>query len=387
MLTDTMLRNLKPQSKGYKVSDRDGMYVMVTSSGVISFRYDYRLNGRRETLVIGRYNPRGLTLALARRKCMEARSAVERNESPAQIKRNDKRRAKEARTFCSYAEEWLRDAELADSTKAMRRSVYKRDIYPAFKRRLISEITEDDIRELCEKIKARNAPTTALHVRDVMKSVFEFAALKGLKIPNPAASVAPRAIATIKARDRALSPSEVRLVLLMLDHIEASADHRLAVRLILLTLVRKGELIRATWDEVDLEVGIWTIPKERMKGRRPHNVYLSRQAVDILTALKSCAGLSRYILPGRHDRLTHISPGSLNRLTRSVVQKAKLRNLFLEDFTLHDLRRTASTILNEAGFNGDWIEKCLAHQQAHTSRGVYNKAQYSEQRRHMLQVQ
>lgn len=385
MLTDTTLRNLKPQSKRYKVADRDGLYVLVLPTGGISFRYDYRLNGRRETFIIGRYNPRGLTLALAREKCLEARKAVERNESPAQAKRNDKHRVKAAKTFCDYAEDWFREADLADSTKAMRRGVYNRDIYPRFKKRVMAEITEDDIRDLCEQIKGRSAPATALHVRDIIKGVFEFAALKGVKIPNPAASVAPKAIATIKARDRALSPLEVRLMLAMLDRIQANADHRLAIRLILLTLVRKGELIKAKWPEVNFEAGIWTIPKDRMKARRPHNVYLSRQAMEILTALRSCAGSSPYILPSRHDQRTHISPGSLNRLTTSVVEQAKSRDIPLENFTLHDLRRTGSTILNEVGFNGDWIEKCLAHEQGHSSRGVYNKAQYAEQRRHMLQ--
>jgi integrase len=112
---------------------------------------------------------------------------------------------------------------------------------------------------------------------------------------------------------------------------------------------------------------------------------LSRQAIEILTALKACAGRSRYLLPSRNDPAAHISPGSLNRLTQSVVLLARARGLPLEDFTLHDLRRTGSTILNEVGFNGDWIEKCLAHEQGHSSRGVYNKAQYAEQRRHMLQ--
>jgi hypothetical protein len=96
MLTDTTLRNLKPRPTRYKVSDRDGMYALVSPTGVISFRYDYRLNGRRETLVIGRYGPRGLTLALARERCLEARKAVERGESPVQVRRREKDRAKEA---------------------------------------------------------------------------------------------------------------------------------------------------------------------------------------------------------------------------------------------------------------------------------------------------
>ena len=100
MLTDTTLRHLKPQPKRYKVADRDGMYALVSPSGAISFRFDYRLNGRRETFVIGAYNPRGLTLALAREKCMQARSALERGESPAQTKRNGKESLNAAKTFC-----------------------------------------------------------------------------------------------------------------------------------------------------------------------------------------------------------------------------------------------------------------------------------------------
>src|SRR5258708_11628265 len=182
MLNDTTLRNLKPGPTPYKVSDRDGMYVLVTTTGCISFRYDYRLNGRRELFVIGRYYPRGLTLAIAREKCVQARSAVGQGECPAQAKRNGKDRLNAANTFCDYAEDWFRDAALADSTKAMRRAVYTRDIYPRFKKRLLTEITEDDVRTLCEKVKARNAPATALHVRDVIKAVFDFAALKGHKI-------------------------------------------------------------------------------------------------------------------------------------------------------------------------------------------------------------
>ena len=150
-------------------------------------------------------------------------------------------------------------------------------------------------------------------------------------------------------------------------------------------MARKGELVGDLWAEVDFERQVWTIPKERMKARRPHNVYLSRQALEILTALKACAGSSKYILPSRNDPNSHIANGSLNRLTQSIVDQATAHNLPLGDFTVHDLRRTGSTILNEVGFNGDWIEKCLAHEQGRSSRGVYNKAQYADQRKHMLQ--
>lgn len=385
MLNDTKLQNLKPRPTRYKVKDLDGLYVAVTPTGCISFRYDYRLNDRRETFVIGRYHPRELPLALARERLLEARKAVGRGESPALAKRKQKQRDPSAKTFCEYAEDFFREAKLAESTKAMRRAVYTKDIYPRFKKRGLKEISEDDIRSLCERIKSRKAPATALHVRDIMKSIFDFAALKGQKVINPAASIAPRAIASFDPRDRALSPTEVRLMLEGLQHIQATADHRLAIRLMLLTLVRKNELVRGTWSEVNFESAVWEIPKERMKARRPHNVYLSRQAIEILTALKECAGRSPYILPSRNDPRKHVALGSLNRLTHAVVLQARLRELPLNDFTLHDLRRTASTILNEVGFNGDWIEKSLAHEQRHSIRGIYNKAQYAEQRRHMLQ--
>ncbi|EFK95997.1 integrase family protein, partial [sediment metagenome] len=147
----------------------------------------------------------------------------------------------------------------------------------------------------------------------------------------------------------------------------------------------KSELIEATWDEVDFENAVWTIPKSRMKAGKPHNVYLSQQALDIMVALRTCASGSKFLLPSRYDADRCMSKATLNRVTQTVAERAKEAKLPLEPFTVHDLRRTGSTILNELGFNSDWIEKCLAHEDGRSSRGVYNKAEYAEQRRHMLQ--
>lgn len=170
-----------------------------------------------------------------------------------------------------------------------------------------------------------------------------------------------------------------------LDLVPTYPAIRLALRLILLTLVRKSELIEATWNEVDFEAAVWTIPKARMKGRRAHNVYLSSQALDIMIALRTCAAGSRYVLPSRYDADRCMSKATLNRVTLLIAERAKEAGLPLEPFTVHDLRRTGSTLLNEAGFNGDWIEKCLAHESGRSSRSIYNKAEYAEPRRHMLQ--
>lgn len=379
MLTDTALRNLKPKSKPYKASDRDGMYVTVSTAGTIAFRYDYRLNGRRETLTIGRYGPAGISLAMAREKLLDVKRAVARGESPAHEKQREKRRLTAAKTFGDMTGRWLVDARMADSTRAMRKSIVDRDILPAFKNRLLTEISADDLRALCNKVKARGAPATAVHVRDIVKQVFAFAILHGEKVDNPADGVGAASIA------RSLSPMEIRLMCRQMESVATYPTIRLALRMILLTLVRKSELIEATWAEVDFESATWTIPKQRMKGRNAHVVYLSRQAVDIFVALHTCAAGSKYVLPSRYDSDRGMSKATLNRVTQIVSERARAAGLPLEPFTVHDLRRTGSTLLNEIGFNGDWIEKCLAYEDGRSSRSVYNKAEYAEQRRHMLQ--
>jgi integrase len=385
VLTDTALKNLKPKPKGYKVSDRDGMYVFVTPGGAIAFRLDYRLNGRRETLSIGRYGADGISLALARERCMDARRAVGEGRSPAIEKQREKRRLLEAKSFGEFAESWFEKGPMADSTRAMRRSIWNRELEPVWRNRLLTEIQPDDLRSLCGKIVDRGAPATAIHVRDIVKQIFGFAILHGEKVANPADSVGPAAIATFRPRDRSLSPSEIRLVLRCLEKVATLPTIRLGMRLYLMTMVRKSELQDAVWDEVDFENAVWTIPKERMKRSKAHNVYLSTQALDIMIALKTCAGNSRYLLPSRYDADAPMSRATFNRVTASVYEQAKAEGLPLEPFTVHDLRRTGSTLLNELGFNSDWIEKCLAHEDGRSSRGVYNKAEYEGQRRHMMQ--
>lgn len=385
MLTDTALKKLKQKEKTYKVADRDGMYVTVAPSGLITFRYDYRLNGRRETLTIGRYGPDGVSLSRARELCLAARKTVAEGRSPAHEKQREKRRLNAAETLGDFGKRWLKEARMAESTRSMRKAIFDRDILPVWNNRLLTEITPDDLRALCAKVKDRGAPATAIHVRDIVKQVYGFAILHGEKVANPADDVGPSSIATFVPKDRALSPSEIRIVLREVEHVATLPTIRLGLKLILLTMVRKSELQDATWDEVDFENAVWSIPKERMKRAKPHNVYLSRQSLDIMIALKTCAGNSRYLLPSRYDADAPMSRATFNRVTMAVVERAKKQVLPLEPFTVHDLRRTGSTLLNELGFNRDWIEKCLAHEDGRSSRGVYNKAEYEQQRRHMLQ--
>ncbi len=155
------------------------MYVTVAASGAVTFRYDYRLNGRRETLTIRRYRPSGLSLARAREACLDARRALAEGRSPAQDKQRAKRRLKEAKSFGEFGERWLKEAKMADSTRAMGRAVFERDFLPTFRNRMLTEIVPDDLRKMCAKVKDRGAPATAVHVRDIVKLIYSFAILHG----------------------------------------------------------------------------------------------------------------------------------------------------------------------------------------------------------------
>lgn len=384
MLTDAALKNLKPKSKAYKCTDRDGLYAYVSPGGAISFRYDYRFNGRRETLTLGRYGRGGLSLAQARERIFEIKRTIADGVSPALEKQRAKRRLKEAHSFEHVAQRWMDTAPMADSTRNMRRSIFNREVLPHWRNRLLSEITPDDLRAHCKSIVDRGAPATAIHVRDIVKQIYGWAILHGEKIDNPADGVAPASIATFRPRDRSLSPSEIRIMLSLLGDVATLPTIRLGLKFILLSMVRKSELQDGAWDEVDFENAVWSIPKARMKRSRPHNIYLSTQMLDILVALKTCAGNSRYLLPSRYDADAPMSRATFNRVTTAIADRAREQGLPLEPFTVHDLRRTASTLLHEMGFNSDWIEKCLAHEER-SSRGVYNKAEFEMQRRHMAQ--
>ncbi|KVL50671.1 integrase [Burkholderia cepacia] len=401
MLTDMQLRALKPAEKIYKVADQRGLYAAVMPSGTVSLRYDYRVNGRRETLVIGRYDPSlsarkprksdelvfGMAISLAEARMLRDQAAgeIQRGQSPSRAKVERRVEAAEALTFGKWVGKYFEQATLADSTRSMRRSVYERNLASEFGRLNLEEITPARLMARCEKIKERGAAAQAIHAREIVLQVYRFVEARGIKINNPATAIRPSAIATFKARDRALSPEEIRIFFNALERTPTMPTPRLAIKFLLLTLVRKSEFIDASWDEVDFETATWTVPKERMKARRPHHVYLSEQALEILVAFKTCFGSSVYLHPGRYETASPISSATLNRVIDTTVKQICADGEMFEPFTVHDLRRTASTHLHEAGFNTDWIEKCLAHEQRGV-RAIYNKAEYAEQRRAMLQA-
>jgi integrase len=276
--------------------------------------------------VFGKCDRAGISLARARELCIDAKRAIRKGRSPAFEKQRAKRRLLEAKSFGEFGEKWLAAAPMADSTRAMRWTIFERELLPVWRKRLLREITPDDLPAHCGAIVERGAPATALHVRDIVKQIYGFAILHGEKVANPADEVGPSAIAHFVPRDRSLSPTEIRVMLKQLERVATLPTIRLGLRFFLLTMVRKSELQDATWDEVDFENAVWTIPKERMKRSKAHNVYLSRQALDIFIALKTCAGNSRYVPPSRYDADAPMSRATFNRVTYLVWSRQRKKD-------------------------------------------------------------
>ncbi|RAQ10247.1 site-specific integrase [Burkholderia cepacia] len=409
LLTDRELGAIKPREKTFKVTDRDGMYAAVLPTGTISFRYDYRLNGRRETLAIGRYDADlaraptreldaleyGMDVSLreARSLLDRARRDVERGASPSRAKVEKRTAAAEALTFGGWAESYFTHKadpksgaeQLADSTLAFRRSTYRRVIEPEFGKLRLDEVTPQRLKRLCDTTKDKRGPAVAVHVREVVQAVFRHAQGSGQAVSNPAEAIRASAIATFEPRDRALSPSEIRTFLTALEQVATTPTLRLALKFVLLTGVRKSEFIDSVWAEVDFDAERWTIPAERMKAGKAHVIPLSEQALDILVALRSCFGASKYLHPGRYDHDLPISNATLNRVIDAAVERIRKDDPEFQTFGVHDLRRTFSTGLNRAKFDERWIEMSLAHAPRNRIAAVYNVNRYLSERRIMLQ--
>ncbi|BDT59554.1 hypothetical protein MasN3_30480 [Massilia varians] len=166
MLTDAGLRALKPRDKPYKKADRDGLYAYVTPSGTISFRFNYAINGRQKTLVLGRYGPGGTKLSEARELLMEAKASLAAGRSPARQKSATTARRRDEESFGQWAAEGLAKYMMAESTRDMRRSVFERDLAKPFGRLKLEEITPDELRGLCNRIVGRaHRPPQFTHAR------------------------------------------------------------------------------------------------------------------------------------------------------------------------------------------------------------------------------
>jgi integrase len=379
-LTDTALRALKPAARTYTQSDGRGLYVEVLPTGGVIWRFRYRLGGKQEKLTLGKYPD--LTLKAARGLRDEAAQKVALGVSPATEKQRSKRQQHEAVTVRDFGERYFREVvakERKDIT--LPRRYFDKVIVPAVGHRSVAELAADVdcIRQLIWLKKDQGFDAAAGQVRGLLKRLFDYAVQRGVSPANPVLSLPMRHVHRAQARDRVLSLTEIRTLHVAVAQSNIRHQFKVAVWLFLLTLVRKSELLNARWDHVDFDGATWLIPAENSKTAKPHLVYLSRQALDCFRQLKRLASRSELVLPSRSSLTRPFAHNSINNAVKVAMQGQDV-----PAFTIHDLRRTASTHLHERGWMPDVIEKALNHEIGGV-RGIYNKAQYEPQRREMLQ--
>jgi len=379
VLTATRVRQAKPKTNAYKLVDGGGLYLYVSPKGAKSWRYDFRLAGRRETLVIGQYPDKDL--AEARNDHQGARKVVARGESPARAKQADKlaKRGAAEDTFAGNAEEWFKRkaASRSASWRDNARRWLDRDILPAIGRKPIRDVTAADVLTLLRKMESSGIARSAEYARQVIVQVFQYA-IQNLRVNvNPAREVKGAIELPPPVRRAPLTIKEIPAFMRAADRYTGRPETKLAIRLLALTFVRKMELVEATWDEIDFDNAQWRIPVERMKADAPHIVPLSSQAMNALIELKKVSGKSRYLFPHLSRLDAPMGASTLNCAFERIGYGGR--------FTPHGLRATASTILNEQGFRVDVIERQLAHAERNAVRAAYNHADYLDERRSMMQ--
>ncbi len=374
-LTDTQLKRAKPRQKPYELADGGGLVAEVMPSGTVAWRYRYRLNGKREKVSLGKYP--AVSLAKARAKAAGFAVVVAAGDSPMREKKAARIAVHTPQILEDFARLWLTEEveKSRKDTKQIRRYLEK-DVFKTLGRKRLPEITPADILDITDRIKARGSEQAALQLRNILKRLFAYAIARQMTTTNPAAAIQARYIAQQKSRDRVLSKNEIGEMLRAVYRSSMRTSNKVALHLLLITMVRKTELTEARWEHVDLKRGEWHI--NETKNGKPHVVYLSLQAKKLFEELRAMAGDSPCVLPSRSKPQKPICASTLNHALYAL-------GIPLErGFIIHDLRRTASTHLNEIGFSSDVIEKAMNHTLGGV-RGVYNRAEYSDQRREMLQ--
>jgi integrase len=341
-LSESHIRTLQPRATRYSVADGNGLILEVMPTGKKVWRFRYTLNGRRQPMVtIGDYLL--VSLRVARARAQKYAEIVAQGLSPASIARQDRGAEKRVDVLRDGAELYVTSA-MARKSDEYRRTTQRaldKDILPAIGHKPIAQVTTEDIQSICDAIKSRGAPQMALHTRNVARRLFAFLIARQLATINPADAIVARTIATQDGRSRVLSGSEIGTLLRAIHGSSIRRPLKLALHLLVLTLVNKSELIEAVWREFDLDAGVWMIPAARAGNGRERRVYLSSQALTILRELRDSKGSRNYVFPstrGSEDR--PIAKGTLN-------QAAKTLGLEGEHFVLHDFRRTGLSHLRD----------------------------------------
>ena len=381
-LSAAWVKRARPKSKPYKLSDRDGLYLLIEPSGSRVWRMNYRLRGKQRTITFGRWPE--LLLGEARAKLLEARRLIANGVDPVEQAKLDKiaQSIAATNTFEAIAKEWLEKIEkegLAAITLKKARWLLEQT-YPALGKRPISEITAQELLLVLKKVEASKRYDTANRIRSTCSQVFRYA-IATARAERDICTDLRGALVTARTNHRAAitTPKEAGALLRAIEDYEGNSLTRIALRLLPHVFVRPGELRWAEWSEFDFDKAVWTIPDYKMKMRRPHAVPLSKQASAIIGEIEHDASYSSFLFPSLRALDRPMSDNTIN---------AALRRLgFSKDqMTGHGFRAMAATLLNEMGkWNPDAIERQLAHADGNSIRRAYARGQYWDERVRMMQ--
>lgn len=375
-LSEARIRTAKPGEKPYYLNDGKRLRLLVRPSGTKVWQYPYRLNGKYNVCTIGHYGE--VSTAEARQKRDEIRRLIREGIDPNGYKKGERiRQMYEGRnSFEAVAREWI--GKQCWSAPYIRNVTHRMeyDVFPSIGRKPLPQITRQDILYLLRAIEKRGSLCMAKTVSQYCTRVFLYAQITGVADNNPATGMG-KAVRNHQVQHRPyLSESQLPEFLRKLEAHDCWLPAKLAMKLLVLTFVRSGELRGASWGEINEEKAEWRIPAHRMKMRRDHIVPLSPQALELIRQVRALSGHRELVFPGGHSQLVPMSSPVLNHIFWDLGYRGLA--------TPHGLRATACTILNEHGFRPDVIERQLAHVETNKVRAAYHHSEYLKERREMM---
>lgn len=381
LLTDTKLRALKPRPKVYRVADSGGLCIEIRPTGAKLWRFRYRAGAKANMIGLGDYP--AMSLQEARRERDRQRDLLSSGADPSINRKQAKAReaAEQDNRFEAVAKEWLaKQGHWSQATMDKSVAMLETWAYPWIGHRPMRAITPADMLTLIQRPEAQNKIETAQRLKQRCGQIFRYAIPSGRCDRDPTADLRG-VLKTVRVRHHASVTERPKIGALLraIDGHAGSFVVLCAMRLSALTFVRPGELRYWEWSEISDDGTEWRIPASKMKMRNPHIVPLPRQAQAVIAELKPVTGGGKYLFPSARTGARPMSENTVNAALRALGYSN-------DDMTAHGFRSMASTILNEEGWNRDWIERQLAHAERDKIRGAYNYAEYLPDRRRMMQA-
>lgn len=381
LLTNTDILRATPKDKPYKIYDSGGLFVIVRPDGAKWWRFKYRFEGKEKLLSLGTYPT--ISLKEAREKRDEAKKSIANGIDPSVQRQAVKESilSKEVDSFEAVTREWFEKhvTTLAPSYGKKVRSLFERQVFPVFGAKHIAEVEPADILKAARHVEESGAVETAHRLRQLCGQVLRYA-ISTTRIKYDVSAGLRGALPKVQVKHMAALTDKKRIgeLLRSIDAYGGFMSIKYALKLAPYVFVRPGELQKAEWAEFNFESTEWRIPAAKMKMKQPHIVPLSRQALSILEELKVYTGNRKFLFPSNR---TDTKPIAIE----SMLVALRAMGFTKEEMTVHGFRGMASTLLNELGYNWDWIEKQLSHGERNHVRAAYNHAQYLPERRRMMQ--